>query len=126
MRNAFACLLIAAMMLVPSRGGAQSCAPTATPLVAHEVSREAESLESTAAFGPGLHRPTENDSMPSNVIEFVVDTSGRALPHTFRVLHVEDGGLVDAARAALSRWRFQPAVDRGCRVPQVTQWILRG
>lgn len=125
MRNAFACLLIAAAMFVPSRASAQTCEPTAAPLAAHEVSREAELLESTAGFGPALHRPTEHDSLPPNIIEFVVDTRGRALPSTFRVLRVEDGGLVEAARAALSRWRFQPAVDRGCRVPQVTQWILR-
>ena len=120
----FTCLLAAAV-LVPIQGHAQSCEANGAPRFAYEVSAEASLVDSTAPLGPRLHRPTEHDSLPPNIIEFVVDTTGRAVPSSFRVLRLEDARVVDAARAALARWRFHPAQDRGCRVPQLTQWILR-
>lgn len=48
-----------------------------------------------------------------------------AVPASFHVLHRENYELVAAAQASLSKWRFSPALDRRCRVPQFTQWILR-
>lgn len=119
------CLIVAAFFMVPTPGRAQSCEGNAAPRHAHDVSDEVVLVDSTARLGPHLHRPAEHDSLPPNVIEFVVDTTGRPVLSSFRVLRVEDAPLVDAAQAALSRWRFRPAQHRGCRVAQVTQWILR-
>jgi hypothetical protein len=121
----FTYFLAAAVLFVPATSEAQSCAPATPPRHAWEVRQEVELVDSTARFGPRLHRPTDRDSLPPNIIEFVVDTVGRPVAGSFRVLHGEDGQLVDAARHALTRWRFRPAQDRGCRVSQITQWILR-
>jgi hypothetical protein len=121
----FTCLLVAVAIVAPARAIAQTCEPNRAPRYAYEVSEEATLVDSTARFGPRLHRPTEHDSLPPNIIEFVVDTTGQAVRPSFRILRVEDAALVEAAEAALLRWRFRPARDRGCRVPQVTQWILR-
>ena len=119
------CFLVAAVLFIPTTSQAQACAQAIPPRHAWEVRQEVELVASTARFGPRLHRPTDRDSLPPNIIEFVVDTAGTPVASSFRVLRVEDARLVDAAREALTRWRFRPAQDNGCRVPQVTQWILR-
>lgn len=121
----FTCFLVAAVLFIPTTSQAQACAQAIPPRHAWEVRQEVELVASTARFGPRLRQPTDRDSLPPNIIEFVVDTAGTPVASSFRVLRIEDARLVDAAREALIRWRFRPAQDSGCRVPQVTQWILR-
>lgn len=121
----FTNLLVAAVLLVPATSNAQPCSDPTSPRHGWEVRQEVELVDSTARFGPRLHRPTDRDSLPPNIIEFVVDTAGRPVTSSFRVLKSEDDRLVATAREALTRWRFRPAEDGGCRVAQVTQWILR-
>ena len=121
----FTYFLFAAVLSIPTTTHAQACAQATPPRHAWEVRQEVELVDSTARFGPRLHRPTDRDSLPPNIIEFVVDTAGRPVASSFRVLRVEDGRLVDAAREAITQWRFRPAQYSGCRVSQITQWILR-
>jgi TonB family protein len=53
--------------------------------------------------------------------EFVVDTNGRALPETFKVLKSTHDLFTQAVKAALPGWRFAPASIGPKRVRQLVQ-----
>jgi len=55
------------------------------------------------------------------VLQFVVDTSGRADLGTVRVLHAQYRDFVEAAVRQLSVWRFRPATADGCPVRALVQ-----
>lgn len=62
----------------------------------------------------------------ATMVQFVVDTTGRAEPTSFRVMQGADSALVQAVRATLERRRFVPARAAGCAVRQVFQtWVAR-
>ena len=65
--------------------------------------------------------PTPAVRNPPNLVQFVVDTSGVPVAHTFHALKVTDAALVEEARQSLARWRFAPAVRDGCTVRQFMQ-----
>jgi hypothetical protein len=64
------------------------------------------------------------------LVQFVVDTNGRADMHTFTVILASDPTLEGAARAIIRRSRFEPATRRGRPVPQLViqqlAWYLVG
>ena len=62
----------------------------------------------------------------ATMVQFVVDTAGRAEPTSFRVVQGADSALVQAVRATLERRRFVPARAGGCAVRQIFQtWVAR-
>jgi hypothetical protein len=69
------------------------------------------STAAQGARGPG----------PTFLVQFVVDTSGRALPGTLKFLTAPSRAAADSARAAIDRWRFRPAMLTRCKVSQMVQ-----
>lgn len=64
------------------------------------------------------------------LVQFVVDTNGRADMHTFTVILASDATLEGAARAIIRRSRFEPATRHGRPVPQLVMqqlaWYQQG
>lgn len=55
-------------------------------------------------------------------IKVLVDTLGRADMRTFRVVRSTHPTLTTSVRSAVAKWRFEPAVVSGCKVPRVFNW----
>jgi hypothetical protein len=60
------------------------------------------------------------------LVQFVVDTAGRVVLPSFRVLHVtgDSAGVAVAIRGTAHTWRYSPAMVAGCRTPQIVQTIV--
>lgn len=100
--------------------GAGGSAATGAPMTGLEVDRQVEPL-------PGAPAPEYPDALRSAGVrgsvlaEFVVDTTGRMEPGSFRTLRSDDPLFSAATRAALLRTRFRPAESNGRRVRQLVQ-----
>ena len=55
-------------------------------------------------------------------IKVLVDTLGRADMRTFEVVRSTHPSLTKSVRGAVAKWKFQPAVVHGCKVPRVFNW----
>lgn len=55
------------------------------------------------------------------VMQFVVDTTGRILPETIRIIRSTDEAFSQAVREALASARFRPASHRGRKVRQLVR-----
>lgn len=55
-------------------------------------------------------------------IKVLVDTMGRADMRTFQVVRSTHPSLTKSVRGAVAKWRFQPAVVHGCKVPRTFNW----
>lgn len=55
-------------------------------------------------------------------IKVLVDTLGRADMRTFEVVRSTHPSLTRSVRGAVAKWKFQPAVVHGCKVPRVFNW----
>lgn len=84
-------------------------------------------VEKVAAWIQGTGAPTYPEALKAAGIEgevlatFVIDTSGRAQPSTFKVLKSTNKQFEDAVRATLGRMRFLPAEVGGHKVMQHVQ-----
>ena len=71
-----------------------------------------------------LHYPPEMKAAGQDgevLAQFVVDTSGRPVPGTFKVLRSTNVAFTDAVRATLDSLRFTPAEIGGRKVKQLVQ-----
>ncbi len=57
--------------------------------------------------------------------QFVVDTAGVPEGRSLKLLKHPQGLSVEAVSSALQRWRFEPAIARSCKVPQLVMIPLR-
>lgn len=102
-----------------ANGGADGHVPDGL-LTGAEVERQVEPL-------PGAPAPEYPDALRaagvrgSVLAEFVVDTTGRMEPGSFRALRSDDPLFAAATRSALLRTRFRPAEWGGRRVRQLVQ-----
>jgi TonB family protein len=55
------------------------------------------------------------------IAQFVVDSTGRVVPGSFKAIHYTDPGFLDALRAVIYEMRFQPAELNGRKVNQLVQ-----
>ena len=55
-------------------------------------------------------------------IKVLVDTMGKADMRTFQVVRSTHPTLTKSVRGAVAKWKFQPAVVHGCKVPRVFNW----
>jgi protein TonB len=85
------------------------------PFEREQVERPAMALAGNAApvYPEALRRAGLDGEV---VVQFVVDTLGRAEPGTLQVLRTTHPSLADAVAAVLPRWRFVPAEAGGRRV----------
>lgn len=59
------------------------------------------------------------------VAEFTVDTQGRVVPDSFKIVESSPAGMFDSAvERALLRWRFNPLTEGGAAVPFRTRQRL--
>jgi TonB family protein len=73
------------------------------------------------AYPPSLHAA----GAPGLVVaEFVVDTAGRAIVPTIGIVSSTDPLFGEAVRDALPRAAFDPAIQKGRRVPQLVQQVF--
>ena len=111
-------------------------APAAAPVSCAEWVRRAEAkpeldverVPAPLAYDP----PPIPRRLPPNVrgsdgraevrIKVLVDTLGRADMRSFRVVRSTHPKLTESVRHAVARWRFEPALVGGCKVPRVFNW----
>jgi hypothetical protein len=109
------------LLLVPvatARG--QNCARAAGIFYEFQVDRPAAYAGDTAI----LPRPAETRSQLTRdalLIQFVVDSLGRPVVSSLRVLGRRDSAAVARLNAVVERWRFVPAMAGGCTVSQLVQ-----
>lgn len=91
-------------------------------------------VETPARFVPGSGqlpfpdaRLDQGRPYPSDfaLVQFIVDTSGVPIAKSLKLLLRPEGLVADSVTAAVVRWRYRPAIARGCRVPQLVQTALR-
>lgn len=61
----------------------------------------------------------------SVLVQFVVDTLGRAEMNSFKVLDASNDRFAQSLRSTLPKWRFYPAEAGGRKVKQIVQLPLR-
>lgn len=102
----------------------RQCPPAWPPYFAFQVDAPATWVrDSTVSPHPDASRDVEAQELPA-LVQFLVDTTGRPVPESYKVLSARNPALAADGRAVLSRWRFTPASIRSCRVPQVVQTPL--
>ena len=55
------------------------------------------------------------------LVQFVVDSAGRAIPSSLKFLDRRDSGTTARVTAVIDPWHFAPAISRGCKVSQLVQ-----
>src|SRR5262249_46320724 len=84
-------------------------------------------VERPAALLPGNSAPIYPQQLRSAGVEgklltrFVVDTTGRAMVETFRVIERTDERFIPAVREAVASFRFSPAEVGGKKVKQLIE-----
>ena len=104
----------------------QPCTPPANPLFEFQVDRGVAFVgDSTMRPRPAARRLVRiQDNPQALIVQVVVDTAGRPVVSSFRVLRSPAEGASDSARAAVAQWRFTPATKGGCKVAQLLQTAL--
>lgn len=104
-------------------GAAPAAGVTETPYFDFQVDKPATRL-------PGSRMPMYPDSLRASRFEgevlamFVVDTAGRVVPRSLRILRSSHPLFVVEVRAALPEMRFTPAELSGRSVPQGVQELF--
>jgi protein TonB len=94
------------------------------PMLASEVDRPAMAREGNPI--PGYPALLERSGIEGRVlVQFVVDTLGRADMRSVKVLESTNELFVQSLEGALSKWRFYPAEAGGRKVKQIVQLPLR-
>lgn len=55
-------------------------------------------------------------------ITVLVDTLGRADMKTFKVVRATNQWLATSVKTAVAKWKFEPAMLAGCKVPRQFEW----
>jgi protein TonB len=101
-------------------GGTRTGAPGSDVMRGDQVDRPVEALGSGAV--PAYPEALRSRAVSGTVVaEFVVDTTGRVEPGSFRAIRSDDPLFTEAVRVALIRARFRPAEVAGTRVRQLVQ-----
>jgi periplasmic protein TonB len=109
------------------KGGTSTGSPDAVapvdagqPLFPFEVEKPAVSIPGTA--GPAYPEMLKSSGVEGEaLVQFVVDTLGRAEPGSFRVLRTTHAAFGESVRTALPRMRFLPAETGGRKVRMLVQ-----
>lgn len=90
-----------------------------------------EEVDSVAVRDPASDGPAYPEALRAGgvqglaLVEFTVDSAGRADTESFHVVEATDPQFAAAVREALPRMRFRPAVVHGRRVSQVVRLPMR-
>jgi hypothetical protein len=112
---------ILVLLILPlTATAAQSCVATAGTFYEFQVDRPATYVGDTTLV-PHPVEGLATRSQTSVLVQLVVDTLGRPVPSSLRILGRGDSAIVARLNAVWERWRFAPAISRGCRVSQLIQ-----
>jgi TonB family protein len=114
-------LLAAASISLP----AQQCRPPEHPYFEFQVDRPSELIPDSTVSPRPFQPPLGQSEGVTVLVQFVVDTMGRPDTATFSVIRSFDPPLAAAARRAVKRWRYTPALLASCKVPQLVQTPVR-
>ena len=120
-------VLLFALLSLPVTLRAQSCPVPPHPLFEFQVEKAAQLVGADSSGPRPVHDPLVAARAKSDtfLVQFLVDTAGRTIPASLKILR--GGGPADRAalRAALPNWRFEPAeAPKGCRVVQLVQTLI--
>ena len=123
------CMMPRVLSLVLILAGAVACGSRAAPSleVAEEAVTDTASLDVQARPRPTAEFPRYPDEMRKKNIEgevlvrFTVDTTGRVVPGSIRILRSTDYQFTKSVRYFLTRAQFYPAESQGRIVPQTIQ-----
>lgn len=125
-------LFLAAASLWPSFAHLRACPPTPpTPCAPvwfdFQVAPPAQfvSADGVLPFPDATlnqRRPFTSDFA---LVQFVVDSNGVPVATSLKLLVQPVGLVADSVASAVQRWRYKPAVAKGCHVPQLVQSALR-
>lgn len=120
-------VLFFTLLALPLTLRAQSCPVPPHPLFQFQVEKAAQLVAADSTGPRPAHDPLADVRAKSDtfVVQFLVDTTGRTVPASLKILR--GGGPTDwaAVRTALPNWRFEPAeAPRGCRVVQLVQTAI--
>ena len=62
------------------------------------------------------------DGSSSLKVEVLVDTLGKPVMSTFKMIESTSGWLTYGVKQAISKWTFEPALRNGCKVPRMYQF----
>jgi hypothetical protein len=100
----------------------QQCAPLAHPAFEFQVDVPAKAIPDSTHPHPAADRfAAKKDDVDAIIVQFVVDTAGVPIQASFRVLKTPSSQITDSVRAAFPSWRFTPARQGNCLVPQLVQ-----
>ena len=116
-------LLLIGVFLVPRAAHAQACVPPEHPYFEFQVQQPAKFIGDTSV----RPRPriveralaVQNADPSSQVVAFVVDSLGAPQAVTLKILKSPSREASVAVSAAITTWKFSPAMLAGCRVPQL-------
>jgi periplasmic protein TonB len=113
---------------VPGSGkggaGAITGSDSGEPMFVSQVDKPAMARDGNP--NPGYPALLESSRIEGRVVvQFVVDTLGRADMHSLKVLESSNELFVQSLESALSKWRFYPAEAGGRKVKQIVQLPLR-
>ena len=105
---------------VVARG--QQCAPLAHPAFEFQVDLPAKAIPDSTHPHPAADRfAAQKDDADAVIVQFVVDTAGVPLQASLKVLKAPSSQVTDSVKAAFPSWRFTPARQGNCFVPQLVQ-----
>lgn len=108
----------------PAFAAAQDCPPSRQPYFEFQVERPATFIEDSSV---AVHPARQVPGAPlrrATLVSFIVDSTGRPDPASYKVIRDVDPGVADEGRSLVARWRYRPAHLRGCAVPQLVQTLL--
>ena len=106
----------------------QGDCPEAMRRAAAKVDVHVDRLPTPRSLSPA---PLPVASMPDEVrrakynavkITVLVDTLGRADMRTFKIVRATHPWLASSVKSAVAKWKFEPAVLAGCKVPRQFEW----
>jgi hypothetical protein len=115
--------LISACLLFAAPGLSAQCTRPPHPAFEFEVDQPAAYIgDSTMVPRPAAQAYVDARMHPEVlVVQFVVDTLGVPDTLSFRTLRTPSRAALDSVRQTMPSWRFSPAIQQGCKVPQLVQ-----
>ena len=69
--------------------------------------------------------PIDTVGNPRNLVQFVVDTSGRVIPESFAARTIASDSEFERAKILLAKWRYAPATNGGRPACQLVETYLK-
>lgn len=105
---------------------AQGCGRDSLPFFEFQVDEPAVFVADSAVRPRPMQERRLGTTFDSTafLVQFVVDTLGRPDARSLQVLRKPPGASIEPVQVVIDRWRFRPAVARGCKVRQLVQALL--